>query len=87
MPVFFYRGKGCPNCNYTGYKGRVAIHEIFIMTDAMRRLLTQNAPVKEIYNIAKEEGFKTMRYDGVKKVLRGLTTMDEVNRMAFEGEA
>ncbi len=70
--VFFYRAQGCPECNGTGYSGRIGIHEIFVVTDEIRTLVARGAPMLEIQAAALRSGFKPMRYDGLKKVLRGL---------------
>ncbi|MBU0996011.1 MAG: GspE/PulE family protein [Proteobacteria bacterium] len=79
--VTFYKGKGCLDCNHTGYTGRVAIHEIFIMTEEIRSMVAKNVSIIEIEKKAKQSGFETLRYDGLKKVLRGLTTIDELERV------
>ncbi len=77
----FYRGKGCENCNYTGYKGRSAIHEIMENTDEIRDLVLANASTDEIREVARKQGMRTLREDGWKKVIRGITTMVEVARI------
>jgi len=79
--ILFYKGKGCPQCNYTGYFGRLAIHEIFIINDEVRELIAKGASILTIQESAKRSGFMNMRYDGIKKVLRGLTTIDEIDRV------
>ncbi len=79
--VRFYRGKGCPHCNYTGYSGRLAIYEIFIINDEIRELIAKNASILKVQETARKYGFKDMRYDGIKKVLQGLTTIEEINRV------
>jgi len=80
-PVYFYRGKGCHHCNHKGYAGRIAIHEIFILTDYIRQLITSRAPFLEMRNEALRLGFRSMRHDGLMKVMLGLTTLDEVERV------
>ncbi|MBI1390223.1 MAG: type II/IV secretion system protein [bacterium] len=77
----FYRGKGCETCNYTGYKGRTAIHEILENSDEIRDLVMNNASTDEIRKVARKQGMRTLREDGWKKVLRGHTTMVEVARI------
>ncbi|MCW7753023.1 GspE/PulE family protein [Desulfobotulus sp. H1] len=79
--VRFYRGKGCVRCNFTGYLGRLALHEVFLITNEIRDLVARNASLVEIEAIAREQGFKSLYHDGLKKVLRGMTTMEEVNRV------
>ena len=80
--VVFYEGKGCSRCNHTGYSGRIAIHEIALINDEMRTLITRNAPISEIRKCAVKRGYRSMYYDGLKKVLRGLTTIEEINRVS-----
>lgn len=84
--VFFHRGKGCKYCNNTGYSGRIAIHEIIVLDSEIRSLIARAATVPEIQQSARRIGFQTMRYDGIKKVLRGLTTMDELYRVTVADE-
>ncbi len=81
--VKFFRGKGCSSCKGTGYKGRIAIHEMVLVDDNLRELVTKNSSNMELRKAAKKSGYQTMRYDGIKKVLRGLTTIDEINRVTF----
>ena len=84
--VFFYRPKGCSQCNHTGYSGRIAIHEVILVNDEMRGLMARGAPVIDIQQCARKTGFQTMRYDGLKKVLRGMTTLEEVERVTLIDE-
>jgi len=77
MPPLF-RGEGCERCSHTGYHGRVAIHEFLYITHHLRDGLLQQLNYNELRRIALAEGFHEMRYDGYKKALRGLTTLDEV---------
>jgi len=79
--VFFYRAKGCSHCKHTGFHGRIAIHELFLINHEIRRLITNNAPFADICESAVKAGFQSMHYDGIKKVLRGLTSIDEINRV------
>ena len=79
--VRFYRGRGCEACHDSGYAGRMAIHEIFVVTDAIRDMIVRRAPVTQIEREAVRNGFRSMRYDGVMKVLQGLTTIEEVDQM------
>jgi type IV pilus assembly protein PilB len=84
VPVYFYRGRGCPHCEQKGYKGRIAIHEIFVLTDHIRELITSRSPFLEMQKEALRLGFRSMRYDGVMKVMQGLTTLEEVERVTAE---
>lgn len=84
--VFFHHAKGCEACNYTGYSGRIAIHELFIIDEETRVYIARNASILDIQKYAFSTGFDTMRYDGFKKVLMGLTTVEEVNQVALASE-
>jgi type II secretory ATPase GspE/PulE/Tfp pilus assembly ATPase PilB-like protein len=76
--VTFYRGKGCPKCRGTGYKGRVAIHELVLITEEIRALISEERSVQEITKAAAKVGYRPLRYDGLKKVLLGMTTISEI---------
>jgi len=76
----FMRGKGCPSCNATGYRGRFGIFEIFVIDDDARKLIYEKVSASVLRNRAREMGMRTLREDGVRKVLAGLTTPDEVIR-------
>jgi type IV pilus assembly protein PilB len=81
----FYRGKGCTVCNNTGYKGRVGIYELLLMTDEVRAALSEKIDEYQVRQLAKTQGMVTMQQDGMLKCLDGLTTVDEVLRVAGEG--
>ncbi|MBI3987656.1 MAG: type II/IV secretion system protein, partial [Lentisphaerae bacterium] len=85
-PVSIFRPKGCDRCNMRGYFGRVAIHEICHIDNDLRNLIAANASLDEIETLAVTKGFQNLRYDGFKKVLRGLTTIEEVDRVAVVSE-
>ncbi|OGV39075.1 MAG: pilus assembly protein PilB [Lentisphaerae bacterium GWF2_49_21] len=74
----FYYGKGCVNCNQSGYKGRKSISELLVMSNQIRELVTKKAPTIVIKEKARELGMRTMREDGVRSILDGETTMEEV---------
>jgi len=76
----FYYGKGCPHCNNSGYKGRKALTELLLMSPQISELVLQNAPTVVIREKARELGMSTMREDGIKAILNGETTMEEVLR-------
>ncbi len=80
----FYKGKGCPMCNYTGYKGRLAIVEVLAMTDNLKDLIVSNKLGSEVKKEAVAQGMISMQQDGILKVLRGMTTMEEVLRATRE---
>ena len=82
--LVFYRGKGCKNCWQTGYKGRTALFELLVLNDTMQDLIMQKAPSGMITKLAGEnQGIKTLREDGIDKVLKGITTIDEVNKVGL----
>ncbi len=81
--VLFWRGTGCPHCHHTGFYGRIAVHELFIVNEEVRGLISRNAPFGEILEAASRAQFHPMRYDGMKKVLRGLTTLEEVDSITY----
>lgn len=74
----FYYGKGCQNCNNTGYKGRKALTELLVMTPKINDLVLASSPTVVIRDKARELGMVTMREDGVQSVINGETTMEEV---------
>ena len=76
----FYYGKGCQNCNSTGYKGRKALTEMFVMHSQLIDLVLQSSPTVVLRDKARELGMITMREDGIQSVLNGETTMEEVLR-------
>jgi len=82
----FLRGKGCGNCSNTGFRGRFGIFEIFVIDDDARKLIYEKVSSSVLRNRAREMGMRTLREDGVRKVLAGLTTPDEVIR-ATVGDA
>ncbi len=76
-----YRAKGCPACFQTGYYGRSAIYELLEVDDEVRQLIMKNADASTIKALAVKKGMRTLRQDGADKVLRGITTVDEVVRV------
>ncbi len=82
--IKLYRGKGCAECNKTGYYGRVAIFEVLPISDSVMRLILQKSPASDIEKLAISEGMITMKQDGYLKVLEGITTIEEVLRVAQE---
>ena len=74
----FQKGKGCPECKNTGHRGRFGIFEIFMIEDAARRLIYEKVPSSVLRIKAREMGMRTLREDGSRKVVAGLTTADEV---------
>ncbi len=76
-----YRPKGCPKCNGTGYKGRIGIYEVMLMSETIERLAVEKATAEQIKKVALEEGMKTLRMDGFEKVRLGVTSIEEVLRV------
>lgn len=74
----FYQPVGCEECNYTGFKGRIAIHEILVPDEEIKELIIHNAPAQEIRKVALNKGFQTLKQDGIIKVLWGETTLKQV---------
>ena len=79
--VEIYKGKGCPACSDTGFKGRIGIFELLTMTDAMREMVLNNASSTQIAQKAREMGMRSLKDDGLEKVRRGYTTIQEVLRV------
>ena len=77
----FFRGRGCDKCHKTGFKGRVAIHEIVEISEEIRNLISHGSPVCDIQVAAKKVGYNCLREDALKKALLGITTLDEVERI------
>src|SRR4029079_18093001 len=78
----FMRGKGCGHCQKSGYRGRLGIFEMMLMTSKIRELSFQGASTQDIRRAAIANGMTTLYEDGIRKVLRGLTTIEEVMRVA-----
>jgi len=76
-----YRGKGCPSCSNTGFKRRIGIFELLALTDEIREMILDNVSNFEIYRKAREQGMRTLKDDGLEKVRRGYTTIEEVMRV------
>lgn len=77
-----FAGKGCPACGNSGYKGRSAIFEFIHITPAMQDLITTSPSTQEIWELARKEGARTLFEDGIDKVKNGVTTLDELLRVA-----
>ncbi len=77
----FYKSKGCEKCFHTGYRGRVGITEILILTPQIKELIFSRVSESDLKKKAREEGMKTMREDAVVKACAGLTTLEEVVRL------
>lgn len=82
--VKLFRGKGCTNCGNTGYYGRIGVYEVLPVTNAIGKLILERAPALAIETKAREEGMITLKQDGYLKVLEGITTIEEILRVAQE---
>ena len=81
----FYRGKGCKACRSTGYRGRTGIYELIAIDEELRKLILADASTTAIRESARRsQQMRSLREDGLAKVLRGLTTLEEVDRITFE---
>jgi type IV pilus assembly protein PilB len=84
-PITLYRGKGCKNCKQSGYWGRMGIFEFFQVDERMKRLIAEKASTQQVRDTAKGNlGMVSLREDGLYKVLKGITTLEEVNRVASQ---
>jgi len=79
-----FQGQGCPECNFLGYKGRIGIYELLVVTEPLQRLILQKADANVLKQKAVELGMKTLREDGWEKVKAGITTIAEVVRVTQE---
>ncbi|MGH8674949.1 MAG: secretion system protein E, partial [Burkholderiales bacterium] len=75
--------KGCEKCGGGGFKGRLGLHELLVATDALKKLIQEHARVAEIVAVALEEGMRTLKQDGIEKVLMGVTNMKEVRSVCI----
>ncbi len=82
-----YRGRGCEECRFTGYRGRTGIYEVLVITDALRPLIIERTSSTAIKHAATAKGMQTLRDDGWAKVQAGITTIEEVARVTQEDEA
>src|SRR5690606_21267731 len=79
--VKFYRGRGCLHCRQTGFLGQIAFHELVIINDEMRAIISRDGSLQSLREAAIRNGYRPRRYDGLKKVLLGQTTIEEIERL------
>jgi type IV pilus assembly protein PilB len=79
--MVFYRKKGCPRCNQTGYKGRIGVYQLLVMSETLESLAASKASREELERAAIEEGMRTLWDDGLAKVAAGLTSLEELARV------
>ena len=83
-PERLYRGKGCPACSQTGYRGRIAVHEVVAVDREMRRMITSRRPIEDLYAYAREQqGMRSLKEKGLELVKQGVTTPEELLRIAY----
>jgi type IV pilus assembly protein PilB len=81
--IVLWRGRGCDACRQTGYKGRIGIYELMLMNEEIAELVVRRAPLAEVKQAARANGMITLQEDGLRKVLQGYTTPEEVRRVVF----
>ena len=79
--MVFYRKKGCPRCNQSGYKGRIGVYQLLTMTEELESLAATKATRDEIERAAIRSGMRTLWDDGLAKVAAGLTSLEELARV------
>jgi hypothetical protein len=84
--ITLYRGRGCNACHETGYMGRTGIFEVLELDETLRTLIVQGAPDSTIRHAAVEAGMRSIGEDGLRKVMDGLTTLEEVTRVVYLAE-
>ena len=82
--IKFFKGKGCPKCSQSGYRGRIGIFELMPVDDALRSHITAKAPREEIKKQAEAMGIVSLKADGLRKAKDGITTVEEVLRLTQE---
>ena len=82
--ITLYEHVGCEKCSGTGYRGRVGLHELLIGTDALKKGIQEHARVSELFAIALEEGMRTLKQDGIEKVLLGITDIHQVRSVCIK---
>jgi type IV pilus assembly protein PilB len=83
-PTSFYRGSGCKDCRGTGFRGRIGIYELLLMTNGIRELVLERAADARLFDAARQEGMSSLREECLKLVARGETTLEEVLRVTQE---
>jgi type IV pilus assembly protein PilB len=83
--VTFYRGRGCDRCRHVGYRGRIGVFELMLVSDSIRELILKKSPAHRIREEALQAGMITLKQDAMQKVLEGVTTMEEALRVVYTG--
>lgn len=79
-----YKATGCPDCNDTGYRGRTGLHELLVATTEIKRLILDHAPIPDINALAMAQGMRTLKQDGIEKVLQGYTDFPQVRSVCIK---
>jgi type II secretory ATPase GspE/PulE/Tfp pilus assembly ATPase PilB-like protein len=82
--LILHTAKGCDVCGNTGYKGRLALHELLIGTDRIKRNIQEHARVSDMFATALEDGMRTLKQDGIEKVLQGITDIQQVRAVCIK---
>ncbi|QNB45507.1 type II secretion system protein GspE [Thermanaerosceptrum fracticalcis] len=83
QPLRLKRGRGCAQCGFTGYKGRLALHELLVVNAGIQELILRKTSAEKIKELAMAQGMEDLYMDGVEKILQGATTVQEVLRVAY----
>jgi type IV pilus assembly protein PilB len=83
--VTFFKGKGCDTCSGSGYKGRAGLYEVMALSPELRRMILRGSGSAELQTQAVAEGMLTLRMDGIVKIKKGVTTLEEVVKETAEG--
>jgi len=78
--IKFFKGNGCAHCNNSGYRGRTGIFEMLVVNEQIRELINDRAPAVALREKGRESGMRVLREDGLLKISRGITTIEEVVR-------
>lgn len=82
-PITLWKGEGCARCNFTGYMGRMAIHEVLPINEEMKAMIMNGEADNKIFEVGRKYGTTSMREDGIEKVMQGKTTVSELLRVAY----
>lgn len=80
----FYRAVGCDKCHQTGYKGRIGLHELLIASDLLKRQIQERARVATLFATGLESGMRTLKMDGMEKIMQGLTDLKQVRAVCIK---
>jgi type II secretory ATPase GspE/PulE/Tfp pilus assembly ATPase PilB-like protein len=82
--IKLYKAVGCDKCNKTGYKGRVGLHELLVADDGVKKLIQERSRVAELFASAVEGGMRTLKMDGMEKIMMGLTDLKMVRQVCIK---